>query len=216
MIYVICCTSRSGSSYLCKLLESTNLLGFPHEHFNDAVLVPGIDSKQHFEQVLKEYRTPNGVFGSKVVPASYIEYIKHYPIPDKHIFLYRSDIIAQAISLYKAMETGWWCWYPNTAAMDITIGYDFKAIYACRKVIIEMNQQWKQLFDDNGIQSLDLQYENYYRQPRALVQLVADYLEIGLPRELEVTCPYQIQRDAVTDLWTTQFTSDLAKLSLIG
>ena len=34
--YAICTIGRSGSSYLCQLLESTGVLGLPREYFNTA------------------------------------------------------------------------------------------------------------------------------------------------------------------------------------
>ncbi|MEM7386977.1 MAG: Stf0 family sulfotransferase, partial [Verrucomicrobiota bacterium] len=43
-VYFVCTTSRSGSSYLCDLLDHTGVMGKPKEFFNVAALDEQIES----------------------------------------------------------------------------------------------------------------------------------------------------------------------------
>ena len=60
--YAILCGSRTGSSYLCNLLRSTNRCGKPSEFFNLELDFPSCKHK-----LIKKYKTENEVFGVKIV-----------------------------------------------------------------------------------------------------------------------------------------------------
>lgn len=122
--YVIYMTPRTGSSWLRDLLRSTNVMGWPEEWFNTTML-------QQFSESLKvnsleAYATlhrgrgqsPNGVYGTTItwhdISALWPDilddpnsgFLKHFPARETQAFaLYRRDIVAQAVSLYRMMTT---------------------------------------------------------------------------------------------------------------
>ncbi len=116
--YLIFFTPRSGSSYLTELLASTGCFGNPQEWFNPAWMGKVMRNlgaptlPDYIQALLRLRKTENGVFGAECT-IEQIErlgrekdFITFWPKNLTPVLLYRRDILLQAISLYKATETG--------------------------------------------------------------------------------------------------------------
>jgi len=103
---MICSTPRSGSSFLCELLNSTQLAGKPIEYFlffkekwrsENAHLFPEIDTdmkpKFFFDQVRKRGMTENGCFGIKLMWESYIQATNFLRTKEENENLSRFELI---------------------------------------------------------------------------------------------------------------------------
>ncbi|MBU6426182.1 MAG: hypothetical protein KGQ69_07595, partial [Rhodospirillales bacterium] len=115
--YVIMFTARSGSTWLTNVLSSTKLLGTPEEFINpDFVLgvARSLNAKEAapFLELLKcRRKSPNGVFG---IEARHVDiellgeeaFFKTFGAETIFFNLWRENIIAQAISLYRAVNSG--------------------------------------------------------------------------------------------------------------
>jgi LPS sulfotransferase NodH len=114
--YVIVFTARSGSTWLTKLLSSTGVLGYPEEYINpdfvrDVAKFLNCREPAGFLESLKRRRkTTNGIFGIEAREVDIRlfgenEFFQAFR-PDTIFFnLWRQNIVAQAISLYRAVAT---------------------------------------------------------------------------------------------------------------
>lgn len=113
--YAIVCGSRSGSTFLCDLLDGTNRCGRPREYFNKCIqeeLRPKEYSlKEYKEKLFRYHKTNNDVFGTKlIVKKDFEEFLRSGISLEnwKWIHLYREDSLLQAISRYIAVEKYGW------------------------------------------------------------------------------------------------------------
>ncbi|NIV10794.1 MAG: hypothetical protein GWN62_05755, partial [Aliifodinibius sp.] len=84
--YIVAMTPRSGSSYLCSVLEGTRRLGAPGEFLNREFIpnivkkIPGRNASEYLLNVSKAKKTRNGVFGVK---ASWFQFEMFCGLVDK-------------------------------------------------------------------------------------------------------------------------------------
>ncbi len=136
--YLICATPRSGSTLLCGLLESSGVAGHPASYFNRAGLVDYADDWRiarprdgriddaYVRAALAAGKTSNGVFGGRIMAATLPELIGDLAAADpgpavtdvellsaqlgrlRFVHLRRRDVVAQAVSWAKALQTHFW------------------------------------------------------------------------------------------------------------
>jgi LPS sulfotransferase NodH len=210
--YAICATPRSGSYYLCELLTSTGQLGHPFEYLNPTALelhgLPALPTDPHARlgQVLLRATTPNGVYGLKVFPAhadtmAATRWASRLPALT-FVHLTREDLLGQAISLVRAVETEQW---QSTRAAVRTARYSGRAIQAVLYDLALADARWRAFFSRNGIEALRLTYEDLVEDPRGAVCTLAGKLglhDVAIdPSKLTLG----IQRDAETTEWRHRF-----------
>jgi trehalose 2-sulfotransferase len=117
--YAICTSGRSGSNLLCQYLSSTGVLGNPLEYFNGSSRrllgypeYPDDPSRQ-IDWILTEGATPNGIYGLKVFPAQVEQIEKSVRWTEllpglRFVLLNRRDILGQALSAVRALQTEQW------------------------------------------------------------------------------------------------------------
>ena len=117
--YAVATYARTGSYLLCEKLWRSGQMGAPFEYFNHFNLMLQmvsrlkVNSIQNYVNRLFELRTsPNGVFGIKLFP-EHFQFMHLARIvwlfPNlQFICLEREDVLAQAISYAKAMQTSQW------------------------------------------------------------------------------------------------------------
>jgi LPS sulfotransferase NodH len=114
--YVIIFTARSGSSWLTNVLSETRQLGFPEEYLNPSFVrgvakaVNSTVPEEFIAGLQRRRQSPNGVFGLEA-RALDIEAFGaacfYATIGRNAVFfnLWRSNIVAQAVSLFRAVQT---------------------------------------------------------------------------------------------------------------
>jgi LPS sulfotransferase NodH len=213
MIYAICCTSRTGSSWVGAVLRGTGLLGKPHDYLN---YPPGPDESRcdQVARVVAANRTPNGVFGATFLPVAYRTFIACL-VPDRHVYLTRSDAVAQAVSAYRAMAGGEWCWYKGSPRLRPDLPYDFAAIAAQASFIAALGRAWEELFRDRGVDPLRVEYGALVADPhREFARLLA-HLGVAdagpdLIDRLLAGVPIQVQRNAEDADWAARYREEAA------
>ena len=136
--WLLCATPRSGSTLLCGLLESSGIAGHPASYFNRRGLhdyaadwrvarpVGGRIDSTYVQAALAAGRTPNGVFGGRLMaesrpelladlaaatdqtPASELGLLSNYFGRLRFVHLRRIDAVAQAVSWAKSLQTHFW------------------------------------------------------------------------------------------------------------
>jgi LPS sulfotransferase NodH len=123
MDYIVATSARTGSNFLQRL-TLLNGLANPTEFFHKAfgfgeATAQGIPTEQWLERANSE-NAVDGVFGVKVM-TTHLESMARHAVPlerdveniticlfpdARYVYLYREDIFRQAISVWRAAETG--------------------------------------------------------------------------------------------------------------
>jgi LPS sulfotransferase NodH len=168
---------RTGSNLLCNLLHQTGIAGCKsYEHCGFPLGSIGTITKEEFPTKLAEYEasqtTENGVFSCKLSWEGLINLANQIGIApvygwlstiDHHIYLYRHDVIAQAVSFYIAGKRS----YFSTLKLDRgeiilpTPEYSYDEI-AYRRMLIERHRaEMETYFEDYCINPLRISYEAF-------------------------------------------------------
>lgn len=192
--YCILMTPRSGSTWLTRRIARFNVLSHPDEFFNvnlfGATLQhnPGRDVYEVFDIVAKKNRTCDGVFGFEI---SYFDLeeleleakLLDLMVGEKHFFyLNRRNFVAQAISLYMAVESNFF--HSFTAAGEAQqrreVPYDdSKVLYwVCHILQQEFGiGQWTRR---NDIKPMRLRYEELLEDIDGAIGRMADLIGVDL------------------------------------
>lgn len=197
--YFILSQRRSGSFMLCRALIRAGL-GVPHEYFQphhlrDLARRWGVRARTgrggappDFLQALIDRRTANGHFGAKI---QYWEYEKalsgahgaSFLSGAKFIYLYRRNLLKQAVSFRHAEITGRW-----GANDDVTTApvrgdpFDAAAIDRNLHLLIQDEVGWRKFLARQGLDALFVSYEELRADFGATLQRIVQHL--GAPAEL--------------------------------
>lgn len=114
--YCILFTPRSGSSWLTSILQHSNVLGAPAEWFNPKLMpestrAMGARTLDQFAHAIQRHQLLGGLFGFEIthhqlhtVFPSEADFLERFQ-GSTFFWLIREDIVAQAVSLYKMVQT---------------------------------------------------------------------------------------------------------------
>jgi LPS sulfotransferase NodH len=224
--YLICATPRTGSNFLCEVLDSTGVAGRPDEYFwNRPYWLERwqvAEFPEFMARVLREGTTPNRVFGSKLMRDQLKEIVPelaqlygcsqgdHHSVlqmafPNlQYVWLRRRDKVRQGISFYRALETNVW------RSTDLArVGpvreptFNFEAI----KNLVELSRwaddDWQEFFISNALEPLEVAYEDLAQSPETVATRILEHL--GVQASAAVQCAqwqHQHQADALTEAWS--------------
>jgi LPS sulfotransferase NodH len=209
--YVICTEPRSGSNFLCALLEATGKLGRPREYFSDKRRFLDIERAPGlFEAMLEEATGPDGIYGLKVFSRQF-DLTRRSAWPSRlpglrFVSLERRDLLGQAISWLRATQTGQ---FRAGAARSGEARYDARAIARLMARFAGDQARWRLYFARNGIEPLWLTYEEVTADPAAAVAAVAAAVGVGGPLAVNVSAiPTSVQRDLESEVWRDRFVAE--------
>ncbi len=220
--YAICTAPRSGSAYLCQLLDSTRVLGRPYEFFNPAIkTLPRMadhpaDPASQLERITTRGATPNGVYGFKLFAAQADRAAEtHWPtvLPNlTFLRLIRRDTLGQALSLARAQQTGQYRWNFEISGSAV---YDREKIQSLLARVVQAQARWELYFARIGLQPLSLVYEDVVERPQAAVDAIAALVKVE-----GAVCDFsrveiKVQRDAVSAEWRERFLAEATDRDLI-
>lgn len=197
--YFITGTPRSGSTYLCRLLAGTGVLGQPEEWLDPRTfmrLTGEIAPRGgEWSAIIGRASTANGIFGVKVfasqVDASPIDDLPGLIASSTVVHLERRDALAQALSWSRAAQSGRWQDHQSVKRQP-TFAPELIDFALTR--IAQDNARWRLLFARRAIAPLHLAYEDYVRAPHTAVAAVAARLGIDM-----TTAPLAIEQPPVPD-----------------
>ncbi len=222
--YFVCATPRTGSSLLLGLLESTGVAGHPEAYFRDQDQAAwaerwGLGATDDYLDFVRAARgagtTPNGVFGARLMWGTLDEVVaKLGPAGSDlavlerafgrlaFVYLWRDDVLAQAVSRVRAEQTGvWWGGQPGPRGADPD--YDAGAITAYTEEINAHNAAWRSWFTRHGVGPHLVRYEDLDADNAGVTAGILDLLEVRaagpiLPR-------HQRQADDLNQAWITRY-----------
>lgn len=201
---IICSTPRSGSYLLCRAMIHHGI-GVPHEYFNGLnagsisarLCSQRIDSRhlavdaqerREYIRTLLEHRTVNGIFAAKIQGGQFAQYFKKsLPIDlfqhAHFIYLYRENLLDQAISFHIALLTGRWG-PDNTISTQPSAQPNFfdAALLDDRlRTIAAQDMEWRLFFARNAITPLFLSYESIRDDIAGTLRKIVAHGQLVLP-----------------------------------
>lgn len=232
--YMLCATPRTGSTLLCSLLTSTNVLGSPESYFRNqdeeawagrlGVPVLGGRVRDYGAFALAARAagsTANGVFAARVMwgsvervieglapPASQpdVESLEGAFGPLAFIHLTREDVVAQAVSWVRAEQTGYW--HHGDTASPVRKP-DLPRMADLVEEIDDHNALWERWFAANHIQPHRLTYEALTRDPAGAIAWIASRLGVAVPEVWRPESPHRKQADQTNAKWSTLLRASL-------
>lgn len=191
---IILFTPRSGSSWFGDLLRSTLVLGEPDESLNQDVNAEiirrfGARTEIDYLNALEtETASTNGAFSMEVIwghiELSEIDFLGYYR-DASFVYLRRKDILAQAISLLLATETGV---FHNPSGDAVTNQAAAELLASPEKTFAAIRRWWGHLlnyecltevqFAIRGISPLRLYYEGIVDDPPGAVSRVLSHCAV--------------------------------------
>src|SRR5579872_697273 len=162
--YLVCATPRTGSNFLCEVLSSAGVAGYPDEYFWQRSFWYqrwGVSDFATFIDRVREHGTSrNGVFGSKLMwdqmhpllrelatlpgASSGLEtHVLGTAFPNLHyVWLRRTDRIRQGISYYRALATKRWR-STDTTNVQPEPPFNFEAIFSLIQLCTWEDANWQ-------------------------------------------------------------------------
>lgn len=241
--YVILATPRSGSTLLGQGLQATGLAGDPREFFGHKMAfwmerwqTPTLAA--YADRLMRARSTPNGVFGAKVLYGQLLHLermarqepeLAELPLgevltrlfPNLHfLWATRDDKPRQAISWFKARQTGVWgqargkdevklgrAWRLGDEPLQPgELAFDYEGIAALLDQAEEEDAAIGAFFAANGITPYRVVYEAFAPRYEESVFEILRWLGIEPPAGLTLPDPRTVRlADDRTDEWVERF-----------
>jgi LPS sulfotransferase NodH len=175
-------------------------------------------------------RTPNGVWGGKLMwNQTPLLIDRAAGLPDRSgtgllsairdvvgsdpvlVHVYRPDVISQAVSFWRAVQTRVWRGRPDPVR-DGRAEYHAHAIAHVVKMLRDQEEAWRAWFAEEDIQPIDVSYPVLWRNLTEVVGTVLEALDLD-PR-LAPAPVLQRQADHRSDEWVERYRHDAEKEGL--
>ena len=164
-------------------------------------------------QALAEGTTDNGVFAAKLMwthlldlaerlgrPADAALLRERFPDP-RYVHVTRRDKIAQAVSLWRAVQTR--AWRAGAVTENGNAVYHAGAIGYLAGQLFDQDDAWRTWFSANGVEPLTIVYEELAGDTHAATSAVLDHLDVG-PAEVPDP-PLRRQGDDRSARWVERY-----------
>ena len=212
--YMIAATPRSGSTFLCMTLWKTGVLGAPMEYLNPGngwmtARANSVGPVKYWEETVRRRTSPNGVFGFKMFPSLYSDLATTFPalLPciqaDAVFFLRRRDVVAQAVSYYKAITTKSWFQDVNHTG---PVEYSFEGIREAKEMLETQYGMWDKIFEIADVHPHEVVYEEALRSKEETLSYIKSVLKVRDCDEVlnKLTLP-KVQANDVSRRWADRF-----------
>jgi trehalose 2-sulfotransferase len=127
------------------------------------------------------------------------------------VHVYRPDVVSQAVSFWRAVQTRVWRGRPDPAR-DSRAEYHAGAIAHVVALMREQERGWRTWFDEENIEPIDIAYPVLWRN---LTQIVGTVLE-ALGQDPRLAPPPMLERqaDQRSDEWVDRYRADAEREGL--
>lgn len=122
----------------------------------------------------------------------------------RFIYLSRSDVIAQAISLYRAEKTGHWHTVEGQEPEQHP-AFDFDEIRSRVQMLQQQDEAWQHWFQSVSVEPMTVNYEEFSAEPVSCIRKILQFLEIELPQYKRLEAVNQRLADDLTVSWIEQY-----------
>ncbi|MFW0783678.1 Stf0 family sulfotransferase [Gordonia sp. CPCC 206044] len=254
--YLVCASQRSGSTLLVESLAATGIAGKPQEFFQyfatssqspqprewfTGVTDPDIidllapvdhgvvdirSSQEWREHVLDQGRSPNGVWGGKLMwnqtplliarsrvgSGSLRTAVRALfdGVDPVYVHVYREDVVPQAVSMWRAVQTQVWRDQDGVHAdHDDGAVYHAGGIAHLAAILLEQDRHWRRWFAAESIEPVEVGFTDLVRNP---TETTARVLEaIGQDPDLAPPPPLKPQSNTRSKEWAQRYRDDAAR-----
>jgi LPS sulfotransferase NodH len=216
------------------MLKSSGVAGRPASYFNRRSLHDYADDwriarprdgridEAYVRAALTAGKTSNGVFGGRIMAETLPELIGDLAADSgsavtgvellsaqlgrlRFVHLRRRDVVAQAVSWAKALQTHYW--HPGEAVQPGAQHphYDEDLIGRLVAAIEKFEADWTQWFAAHGIMPHEVVYEELAADPLRTAHNVLDYLGLHVPAGWQLVVGHSRQADQVNADWAARF-----------
>jgi LPS sulfotransferase NodH len=241
--YLVLATPRSGSTLLGQGLQASGLAGDPKEFFGHKMpfwmerwRTPSLSA--YAARLILERATPNGVFGAKLLYRQLLHLerlarqepeLAELPLPaildrlfpNLHlVWVTRQDKVRQAISWFKARQSGVWGQDQGQRAPKLgrawrlgdeplqpgELAFDYDGIAALMRQAVVEDDAIGQFFATSGIEPFRVVYEEFTPRYEETIVAVLRWLGISPPPDLSLPNPRTVKlADDRTDEWVDRY-----------
>ena len=167
---------------------------------------------EHLERAREWGTTPNGVFGAKVM-WDHLERLgdldERFDHP-RYVWVRRRDVVRQAVSLWRAMQTQ--SWRHDSAGAGHPPHYSFAALRHLVERLTEQDERWRVLL--TGAPVLELTYEEVTADLPGAIRRTLAHVGVELPADSSLTLPtMRRQADELSEDWVAAYARDLEPLT---
>jgi LPS sulfotransferase NodH len=208
-------------------LKSTGIAGRPEEYFwsGDRQAwnrrLGASTDRELVARAIEVGTTPNGVCGVKVMwgyfdeflrllrestspaPANALELLQRWFPSPRFVWIRREDVVAQAVSFAKAVQTGVW-YAEHTASDPAPARYDAGEIHALLREIEEHDACWRRWFERERADVHEVRYEHLEADMRGVTEDVLRFLGLGAGG-LAIEPQTKLQRDQTNAEWAARY-----------
>lgn len=210
---------RSGTNYLCGAMANTGVLGQPVEFFNPEV-ASKYDARRRHDTAF-QLTLPNtfGRSDNAIAAVKFFDYnlddisrqanlLDFYPNP-VFVYVHRRDILGQAISLARGLQTGRWT---SHRAAEREPHYSADRIHGALLNLMISEARWKAYFARNEIEPLEVCYEDLLGNEETVLREIARRAGLDASEGPITFQPpdLSVQRDALTAEWRARFIAERA------
>jgi LPS sulfotransferase NodH len=178
----------------------------------------------YFEAAVAAGSTANGVFAARIMWTTMDEVTAHLALiyPDqagsdcglltaafgrtRFVYLRRGDVIAQAVSLLRAEQTGvWFETADEWQEPEGEPGFDFGEVRERVRLVEDHNAAWEEWFAAEGIQPYPVLYEELDADPVRIASGVLGFLGLDLPAGREITIGHKRLADELNAQWIESY-----------
>ena len=231
--YAIWFSQRTGSTLLCRALQSLEIAGKPSEWLNSSDLFDKYQLSNYTELQQRIWQlgtTPNGVFGIKggiFEPyfSQIIKTLKHFPGCDshtqnrieiwnnafpncKHIYMTRRNKVRLAVSWWKAIQSEEW--HREKGKLPLSADLEDKYSYdAVNHLFAECSMREaaiQEFFSEGSILPLTIVYEDFILAYESTIRTILSYLELPNIQNVFIPDP-PLERlaDDISQGWVQRF-----------
>ena len=126
---------------------------------------------------------------------------RHFPEPH-FIWIRRDDVVAQAVSWAKAVQTDRWAAHQPAAREP---RFEFEQVDALYNLARVHDGCWLRWFEEQGIEPYPVVYEHLAAGPQSVARDVLDFLGLEAQAPLEIPADQARQADEINAEWAERY-----------
>ena len=174
--------------------------------------LPAVPWPERLAAARERGTTPNGVFGAKMMWAYLGDFLAHGEPeeqlgPLRWVHVERRDTLAQAISLWRAVQTAQWRAEDRDAAVEPV--FHAGAIAHLKDRLEAHAAAWRDWFAERGIEPLEIVYEEFAADPEPTICAVLDHVGVPSDGVPVPEPPMRRQSDGRSQEWVDRFRDEV-------
>lgn len=132
------------------------------------------------------------------------------------IYLYRDDVVAQAVSWHRAEQTHVWH-YPDheePRRPEQEPRFDFDEIRKLAQTVEEHNSAWRGWFSSVGVEPYIVRYEDMDADPVGVAREVLDFLGLKIPPGHLIETRHSRLADELSAQWINRYRAEATERSI--